>query len=77
MMKKSIRKLSDDELRNYSLKGIVDGWFFRVDEISPGYYRVEGIERFGRTVSRDGIDPIELIKDCKEDIQRLFSGENH
>jgi hypothetical protein len=76
MMKKPVQKLSDDELRSYPLKGIVDDWFFRVDEISPGYYRVEGIDRFRRTVSRDGIDPDELIKDCRADIQRLFSGGN-
>lgn len=71
-MRKLVQKLNDDELRNYPLKGIVDDWFFRVDEISQGYFRVEGIDRFGRIVSRDGIDPDELIMGCKEDIQRLL-----
>lgn len=77
MMKKLVQKLSDGELRSYPLKGIIDNWFFRVDEISPGYYRVEGIDRFGRIISRDGIEPDKLIKECIEDIQRFFLEGNH
>jgi len=74
MVKKPIQKHSNDELSNFPLKGIVDGWSFRVDEISQGYYRIEGMDRFGRIISRDGINPEDLIKECKEDIKRLFPG---
>ena len=73
-MKKPIQKSGDEELQNFPLKEIVDGWSFRVDEISQGYYRIEGMDRFGRIISRDGIDPDDLIKECKEEIKRLSPG---
>ena len=46
----------------YPLQKLVDGWEFHITEISQGYYRVEGINKTGTIVSRDGIDPDELVK---------------
>jgi len=51
------------------LQDLVEGWEFHINEISQGYYRVEGISKTGRIVSRDGIDPNELVKECVEVIQ--------
>ena len=74
-MKKPISRRSDEELRAYPLTNIVDGWFFKINEISQGYYRVEGIDRWGRIVSRDGIDPDELLDACKKDIIEMSSDD--
>jgi len=70
-MKKKMRKLTETELKQYPLADIVEGWHFRVDEISVGYYRVSGIDKWGRSVSRDGIDPDALLLECKIDIEIL------
>jgi hypothetical protein len=55
----------------------IDGWEFRFDEISQGYYRVEGIDQWGHSVSRDGIDPDQLLGACVADILELFPGLLH
>ncbi|QRN84087.1 hypothetical protein JR338_04905 [Chloroflexota bacterium] len=69
---KEITKKCDDKLINFPIKGKVDGWAFRIDEISQGYYRVEGMDRYGRIVSRDGIDPDELLEQCVNDVKKIM-----
>lgn len=71
-MKKPIHRRNDEELRRYPITNVLEGWFFRVDEISQGYYRVEGIDRWGHSVSRDGIDPDQLLNALKADIRDKF-----
>lgn len=73
-MKKSVTRRSKEDLRNYPIADIVEGWFFRIDELSQGYYRVEGIDQWGHTISRDGIDPDQLLSACKADILEMFPG---
>jgi hypothetical protein len=68
-MKKPIQKLTEAELSSYPIHDLVDGWFFRVDEISFGFYKVEGIECWGRMISRMGTDPDQLLCLCKKDIE--------
>lgn len=48
------------------------GWSFHINEISNGYYRVEGWDRVGHVISRDGLNPDELIEKCKDDIREIF-----
>ena len=60
---------------NYPITNISKGWFFRVDEISQGYYRVEGVDRYGRVVSKDGIDPELLLEECKKYIEEIEKTE--
>jgi hypothetical protein len=64
---------NDDELNEYPIRNLTDGWFFRVIEISPNIYRVEGIDRFGRSVSRTGteIELDSLLKLCAQDAQQI------
>jgi hypothetical protein len=47
------------------------GWVFTVDEVSAGVFEVVGCDPSGRTVSRKGTDPEELIARCKEDARAL------
>lgn len=70
-MGKRVRKLTDEELIGYPIRDLVDGWFLRVDEVSQGFYKVEGIDRWGRQVSRMGIDPDQLLSLCKSDIEEM------
>jgi hypothetical protein len=68
---RNVRELSDKELvRN--LNNLVEGWSFDIDERTAGYYRVEGTSLFGNKVSRDGIDPVELLVAVIDDIQEIF-----
>lgn len=70
-MEKRVQKLMDEELKGYPIRDLVVGWFFRVDEVSQGFYRVEGIDSWGRKVSRMGIDPEQLLSNCKNDIEEM------
>jgi hypothetical protein len=65
--------LSDDELKKYPIKDWVDGWFFRVLEVYPNFYRIDGINEKGRSVSREGseINLSVLIETCKKDAQEI------
>ena len=63
--------MTDEELIVYTIRDLVEGWFFRVDEISQGFYQVEGIDRLGRKVSRMGVNPEQLLGICKTDIEKM------
>jgi hypothetical protein len=74
MSKKIVQyRTSDDLIGSHPLKNIVKGWFFRVDEVSMGHYLVEGVDHWGRMVSREGSDPDKLLTACKEDALELIS----
>jgi hypothetical protein len=71
-MKRVIRPTDPEELRRqYPLDGQVSGWRFRAQETSAGVYLVEGSDRFGRAVSRRGVDPDELFVQCKRDARDI------
>jgi len=74
LMKKLVPRFTTEDLRNYPITNIVNGWFFRIDEISQGYYRVEGVDQWGHSISRDGIDPNQLLSACRADILEMFPG---
>ena len=70
-MKKQVPSLSDKELEAYPLADLLEGWFFRVREVFYGVYHVEGTDRWGRTVSRIGEKPKELIVACVNDAREI------
>jgi hypothetical protein len=71
-MKKQIQRLDENLLASvYPIKDLVEGWFFKVHEISYGVYEVEGIDYWGRKVSRKGIDADEVLKLCSKDAQDI------
>lgn len=55
----------------YPIEGVVEGWFFRLTEVSPGAYLVEGTDLWSHTVSRLGGDPDELFALCAADARRI------
>jgi hypothetical protein len=47
------------------------GWIFKVDEVSAGVFEVTGRAPDGRSVSRKGTDPDELLLKCKDDAREI------
>lgn len=43
----------------------LSGWQFDADEVSAGVYHAVGQDGAGRTVEATGIDPNELIEQCR------------
>jgi hypothetical protein len=70
------RVLPSDEKRlrrTYPIDDRVAGWFFRVDEVSAGVYVAEGVDLYGRTVSRTGYDPDRLLDECVADASSFLA----
>jgi hypothetical protein len=72
-MKKLVTVLSDETLSMYPIKDLVDGWYFRLSEISNGAYQVEGIDKWGHSVSRQCSEPAldATLKACANDAQEI------
>ena len=71
-MKIKVTEMDDaDIVRLYPITGRLDGWFFRSEETSPYAYTVEGIDKWGRKVSRMGSDPQALLARCIEDAKDI------
>jgi hypothetical protein len=52
-------------IRRYPITGLVDGWYFRQEEVSAGCFVVEASDVYGRTISRQGVgDPEAAMADC-------------
>jgi len=41
------------------------GWSFDAEEVSAGVYRAFGRDRSGRNVEASGLDPDDLIEECR------------
>jgi hypothetical protein len=70
---KKLRRVATREamLKRYDREDLVEGWFFRVREVSNGLYRAEGEDRYGRTVGRSGSNPALLLMQCADDARTV------
>jgi hypothetical protein len=68
MEKKAIIPASHKEMiRQYPITGLVEGWYFRQEEVSAGCYLVEASDAYGRTISRQVVgDPETAMAECVE-----------
>jgi len=74
-VKREVARRPEEELKlEFPMAGIVEGWFFRVDEVSAGAYLAEGIDVWGRRVSCSGTDPDELLERCVKDAREIQAG---
>ena len=65
MHRQHVRRRDEDEvLEQYPRADLVEGWYFREREISPGAYVVEGTDLWGRLVAASGNDPALLLAEC-------------
>ena len=73
-MKKLIKPYSKDKLlKHFPIKDRLDGWYFRIDEVSNNVYEVEGSDLYGRQVSKKGSNPEVLLNECIEDAEKIKS----
>ena len=65
-MKKSVRRLTEEALKDYPIRHLVNGWYFRQHEVSQGCFIVEGTDCWGRQVSFTGTEDKlkELLAEC-------------
>jgi len=56
-----------------NLDSLVEGWQFRLTEISPNYYQIEGHDKWGHTVSRSCSETEinETLKKCADDARDI------
>jgi hypothetical protein len=59
--------------KNSRLDNLVKGWHFSLDEISPNYYRIEGKDKWGHSVSRtcSEIEIKETLEKCANDARNI------
>ena len=71
-MKRPVSPDSERERRRtHPIDGGIAGWFFRVTEVSAGVYLAEGVDLYGRKVSRTGANPDEILEQCVADAASL------
>jgi Immunity protein 27 len=64
-MKTPVERLSETDVRSqYPIGGEVKGWYFRLEEVSNGYWRAEGTDLWGRKVTCHGSDEASLVHEC-------------
>lgn len=67
-MKLPVRPSCEQEImKRDPLKGLVEGWYFRQDEVSNNHWVVEGVDLYGHGVLREGADPSALLQLCARD----------
>ena len=49
------------------------GWYFAVEEVSVGVYKVHGSDESERRVEITGTDPEALLEECKKYAARIIS----
>jgi hypothetical protein len=62
--KRVILASHEEMLRRYPIAGLVEGWYFRVEEVSLGCYVVEGSDLYGPRVSLQTTDPEAALTEC-------------
>ncbi len=73
-MDKVIYSLTSEKyVKEYPISGLLDGWFFRYQEIAPGVFLLEGIDEEGHSVSRICSErEIDVaLKSCAKDAREI------
>jgi hypothetical protein len=73
-MKKSKQKHTEQEiLKSFPINDQLDGWYFRIEEVSNNVYEVEGSDLYGRLVSIKGTEPDKLLGECVQKAAKIKS----
>ncbi|HEX5009833.1 MAG TPA: hypothetical protein VFY71_05490 [Planctomycetota bacterium] len=71
-MKRPVSKLDEALVRRtHPIADRVPGWFFRVEERSPGQWYAEGIDLWGRKVAITADDDERALSTCIADVQEI------
>jgi len=65
------KRTPEDVVAEYPLTGLVIGWYFRVDEIEPGFFNVEGTDLDGRQVQRQSTNRDRALEAAKQDARDI------
>ncbi len=72
-MDKSGHDLIEKGLRGDTLTSLVDGWSFRVEEVSANVYKIEGTDMMGHKISNYGTNPDEVLGKSVKYANRILS----
>jgi hypothetical protein len=61
--------------QSFPIRSRIRGWFFRVEELSTGYWQARGRDRYGRTVSCIGENPEDVLASAETEA-KIASNEN-
>jgi hypothetical protein len=71
-MKQRVQPIAPEKLlRRYPISDLVQGWFFRLEEIAPGMYRAEGSDKYWRQVGCSGPAADELLSRRADDALQM------
>ena len=74
MVRRETTPRSPHELREeFPIEGKLDNWFFRARETSNNAWTIDGVDIWGRRVSRSGTDPEALLEACVNDATEIAS----
>lgn len=71
-MSKSRHDIVIDGLNGRIIDDYIEGWVFRVEEVSPNIYRVDGEDVNGYTAHGVGIDPDVAFDACIKNVKRII-----
>jgi hypothetical protein len=72
-MMANVPKANEADLRiTHPMTGLVEGWFFRCEEVSAGRYVAEGRDLWGRSVSRTGAEGSGILEACVADARAII-----
>lgn len=71
-MLKSKHDIVIDGLNGRIIDDYIEGWKFRVEEVSSNIYRVDGEDTNGYTAYGVGIDPDVAFDDCIKKVKRII-----
>jgi hypothetical protein len=65
-----------DALGGSPINDLIEGWFIRIDEITPYVFRAEGKDSNGRTLLGVGGSAEDALDDCIKKIERNIQIQN-
>ena len=72
-MDKEIADLIEYGLRGNVIDNLLEGWIFRIEEVSSNVFRINGIDKQGKVVSAYGVNPEEVLSACLQRARRVDS----
>jgi hypothetical protein len=70
-MKQPTLELIEHGLRGNSIDGLVEGWTFRIQEVSSNVYKIDGWDSKENHVSGVGTNPIRVLEKCMEETRHI------
>jgi hypothetical protein len=66
----------ENGLRGNLLTDLLDGWTFRVEEVSSNMYRIDGWDSLAHRVSHFGTRPVAVLQECIRRARRIKEGKD-